>query len=483
MPVLRTIVVLLVTLALLALAVVLLSPAPSVPLVGTPLLPRAMLPAVLGPGGRVEVALPTGSTYSFESGSSAIVATVVRPGKPTLVWPASPARVRAAMQLLSEAKPAPAAETATVAGGATLRLVAPRSTRLSPETMQTLDIEFDSTPLGGAVAVRVSPGTDEQARVQTVGVTIADLFTDAGLMLWLDASPFRDAHDAAGLAFVKGAAKATLKRRGAEWWISLPALGDTLIPADRAAVNDLLGRLALVTAVEIESAAEAQVADPSGLPHAGGEFTLTYGAGASASTRRLAFVMAGTRARAIAVVPGGSAMLTIDARADELFPDVASLIARTSLPRPAADALRVTISRPSAADSSTPPGASVVVSKTAGAWTTDGKELAKADAAKLEDALRVLAQSRADALRLGTPADFDPVAEIVVHDLSGSEACRVLVGRAKPPSLPGAPEAPAVLCIVSRASADHHDATRSVTRFHAGKSVPPLIEWLSAQLP
>ena len=504
---LRAIVALLVTLALVAMAVVFLRPSPPHTTGGGSgagggsdggrLLSIAAKDAAIAPGGRLTVTLPTGSTYVFVSDGSGFAATVTRPGQPVLLWPANAARVRAALQLLADTPTTSAHGVASSSGdgmGSVVGSVVGAVVAVGERTLA-----FDATPLGGFVTVRVADAGEVAASVEggvrgvrgvrgvggvgavyKVGVSIADLFTDAGLLLWLDAEPMRDAVQATALEFVKagaGAPRARLVRKGSEWWLAISGNDDPSIPADRAAVAELLGRIASIRAADIDAVADADT-PTAGTIAPGGEILLTSGSGQRSSTARLAFVMAGTRARAIASVPGGKAMLTLDGRPETLFfPDPVSLIARTSLARPAADVLRVSISRPSAS------GTPTVIERVAGTWNKGGAELTATDARALDDILRVLVQTRADVVRIGTPADFVPEAEVALHDLRGSEACRVLVGRAKPPTLPGASESPSVLCIVTASSADQHDATTTITRLYAGKSLPPVIEWLAAQHP
>lgn len=484
-PLLRAIVALLVTLALVALAMVVLRPSPTPTpnglrggVGGGGLVSKAAINTAVAAGGRLSISLPTGSSYVFASDGNGFGATVTRPGQPMLVWPANAARVRAALQLLGDTPLTPTSGAGDGTGGAVGAVV----------KIGDLTLAFDGTPLGGHVAVRVSESGADPGAVQNVGVGLADLFTDAGLMLWLDVTPLHNATEATRLELVKAAGggrvgavgtvgtSIELVRKGSEWWLATADHADALIPADRAAVTDLLSRIASISAASVDGVADADVL-PEGLRAPGGELILSLGAGDGAISKRLAFVMDGSRARAVATVPGGTAMLTLDVRPESLFPEVSALIARTSLPRPAADALRVTIARPEAL------GHPVVIERAAGAWRTGGTDLPAADARTLDDILRVLAQTRADVVRIGTPADFVHSTLLVVHDLSGSEACRLLVGRAKPPTLPGAPEAAAVLCIVTPSSADQHDTTKAVTRMYGGKTLPPVIEWLAAQHP
>lgn len=454
----RVIVALAMTLTLAVAAVFLLKPVP-VTAAAIPVAPAESLAAVVGSGGGgggVRITLPSGVIYEFVPTTAAQwSAAVSRPGKPLLRWPASASRLRAALQLISDAR-----GELPESGGA----LSPRrslsgvgiTVEIAPGTPRAHTLQFDTTALGGKILV------ESKDKLLRVPVSLADLFADEALQLWLESRPFADPAPAQAteVALVRGGKSVTLARSGNQWFIKSPVA--TL--ADRKAIADLFAAIAGLNALSIEPPAAPNSANERSL----GEVRLTM---SPTSARLLDLrLISPTSVTAHAEVDGQAALITFAADPDALFLDAARLASRSSLPTPAADVLSVAVSRDAVVG--------MTIERRAGMWTVaaSGKPLLKSAADELDAILKSLAETPADAVRLDTPADFEHIGTLTIRDLSGSVSCTLRVGSAKPPVLPGAPVPQPALCILIG------EGTSVIARLYAGKSTPPIAEWVRTNL-
>lgn len=459
----RVVVALVMTLALAVAAIFLLKPLPVTP-AAIPVAPAESLAAAGsgsggsggGGGGGIRVTLPSGVIYEFVPAStSQWTAAVTRPGKPLLRWPASSSRLRAALQLIADAR----GELPEAAGSLSPRLTLTGvgvAVEIAPGTPHAHTLQFDTTALGGKILV------ESKDKLLRVPVSLADLFADEGLALWLESHPFADPAPAQAteITLARNGKLVTLARSGNQWSIKSPVA--TL--ADRKAVADLFAAIAGLSTLSIEPPPAPNAAGERSM----GEIRLTM---SPTSARSLDLrLISPTSVTARAEVDGQAALITFSADPESLFPDAARLASRASLPTPAADVLSVAVSRDAAGG--------VTIERRAGAWTNavSGKPLVKSAADELDAILKSLAETPADAVRLETPADFEPVGTLTVRDLSGSVSATFRVGSAKPPVLPGAPTPQPVLCILVG------EGTSTISRLYAGKSTPPIAAWMRTHL-
>lgn len=160
-------------------------------------------------------------------------------GEGAMWWRADPARVRAALEILTTARAAAAVprDARSPADGVTLTVrQADGATQL---------FRFAPRTLGGQGVVEVSDlapasSTDRPVRLAIVSDSLHGFFTPAGLREWRDRVLIPDAGEAARLRLVSEAGTIALNRIKGRWGMTEPVAA----PADAVAVGSLVATLA-----------------------------------------------------------------------------------------------------------------------------------------------------------------------------------------------------------------------------------------------
>jgi len=336
----------------------------------------------------------------------------------------------------------------------------PSCTILLELSTGSITLRSGSTALAGRATIEVSRDNTISTSAAPAGTLAA--FTGP-LTTLLDHAVLRWPSEPTRLTLVRPDRTINLQRVGRSWRLTAPIAA----PADRKAVGELQAALS-----NLRLASAAPV--PPGLaPLPALKVQITTGNTESPLVQSLSFVSA-TGSQATATSPQGSASLILSTPdLEPIFVDLAALLSKQALDRPAADIMAALLLRPG--DELTEPR---VIRRDAERWLLADQPLAETDTKTFQALLEILCVTPAAATLLETPVDFEPLATLRVQALDRISIGDVSIGLSTPQAAAAGGIKRRVLTILSRSS-----PTDIVARLYAVNPEDPMLAFLRANLP
>jgi hypothetical protein len=371
-----------------------------------------------------------------------------------MTWPADTSAIKSALANLASVAHLGPVEPLVGLPSCTISLEFPTG---------SITLRAGSTALAGRATIEVSRDNTITTSAAPAGTLAA--FTGPITTL-LDPAVLRWPSEPTRLTLVRPDRTINLERVGRSWRLTSPIAA----PADRKVVGEMQAALS-----NLRLASAAPV--PSGLaPLPALKVQITTGTAESPFVQSISFVSA-TGSQATATSPQGSASLILrDPDLEPIFVDLAAILSKQALDRPAADIMAAMLLRPG--DELAEPR---VVRRDADRWLLADQPLPEADAKTFVALLETLCVTPAAATLLETPADFEPLATLRLQALDKVTLGDVSIGLSTPQAAAAGGIKRRVLTIVTTTS--NPTTTGSVARLYPVMIDDPMLAFLRANLP